>query len=175
MVKYGRWISLKLRRRNNHRLYIAQIKRRHLINRCCLFLFQHYIILFFRAKCTNLSARLHALPKEGDNSPSFGRAWRRAYKSVFQYLKTPEVVDDKGLRDVSVGYTASKKVGNAVCRNRAKRRLRGVVNNIVRLNKSFKNKGLSFVLIARYATMRYPFKQMEKDLLRALKKAKKSA
>ena len=49
------------------------------------------------------------------------------------------------------GFTASKKVGNAIARNKAKRRLRVLVRQFA--NQVDQN--LDFVLIARHSTVDY--------------------
>ena len=68
---------------------------------------------------------------------------------------------------VRVGFTASKKVGNAVRRNRAKRRLREVVRLVLEPNC---RTGHDFVLIARAATPDRPFDALCKDLRKAMKR-----
>ncbi len=66
-----------------------------------------------------------------------------------------------------VGFTASRKVGNAVSRNRARRRLRAVAENVM---PEYAKRGYDFVLIARAATLRRPFPALLEDLKTALKK-----
>ena len=70
---------------------------------------------------------------------------------------------------VRVGFTCSKKVGNAVARNRAKRRLR----EIARLTLPAKGRaGWDYVLIGRpVLTASTPFPKMLEDLARALDRA----
>lgn len=73
--------------------------------------------------------------------------------------------DGKGIR---VGFTCSKKVGNAVARNRAKRRLREIARTI--LPKHGKN-GFDYVLIGRRdKTAARLFADLETDLIEALAK-----
>jgi ribonuclease P protein component len=62
---------------------------------------------------------------------------------------------------VRVGFTASRKVGNAVVRNRAKRRLRAAAAHV--LSNQGKS-GIDYVLIARGATAERPFAALLADL-----------
>jgi ribonuclease P protein component len=70
-------------------------------------------------------------------------------------------------REVRVGFTASRKVGNAVVRNRAKRRLRAAA---ARLLTARGNPGTDYVLIARAATPGRPFAALLEDLEAALRR-----
>lgn len=72
---------------------------------------------------------------------------------------------------IRVGYTASKKVGNAVARNRAKRRLRALVRDVLPTGG---RPGWDYVLIARAgSTSTLPFETLKSDLGRALKRVHK--
>ena len=67
---------------------------------------------------------------------------------------------------VRVGFTCSKKVGNAVARNRAKRRLREVARLTL---PNFGVAGHDYVLIGRAGkTASLPFSQLCEDLEKAL-------
>ncbi|MFW2545663.1 ribonuclease P protein component [Primorskyibacter sp. 2E107] len=71
----------------------------------------------------------------------------------------------EGLR---VGFTCSKKVGNAVARNRAKRRLREIARLVL---PSLGQDGWDYVLIGRAElTASRDFNDMQDDLRRALAK-----
>ena len=68
---------------------------------------------------------------------------------------------------IRYGLTASKKVGNAVARNRVRRRLRVAAEQI--LPHSGRS-GFAYVLIGRQATLARSFRDLLKDLESALKR-----
>ena len=72
------------------------------------------------------------------------------------------------LEPVRVGFTASRKVGNAVARNRARRRLRSVAREVL----SHAEPGNDFVLIARPATVDRDYQALVTDLVAGLKRLK---
>lgn len=79
------------------------------------------------------------------------------------HLQARKRGDDGGIR---VGFTCSKKVGNAVARNRAKRRLREVARHIL---PEHGKQGWDYVLVGRVqTTATLPFLQLKADLIRAL-------
>ena len=67
-----------------------------------------------------------------------------------------------------VGFTATKKIGGAVVRNRAKRRLREAARLTLPAGAA---PGWELVLIARDATATRPFAQLLGDLRGALRQA----
>jgi ribonuclease P protein component len=66
---------------------------------------------------------------------------------------------------VRVGLTASRKVGNAVARNRARRRLREASRQVL---PGRVKPGYDLVLVARAGTLRRPFQALLEDLETAL-------
>lgn len=84
---------------------------------------------------------------------------------VLQVAETPQELADSGV--IRVGFTASKKVGDAVTRNRARRRLREAVRQVMPAHAT---PGRDFVIIARANTVRRPFADLITDLESALKK-----
>ena len=69
---------------------------------------------------------------------------------------------------VRVGFTVSRKVGNAVERNRVRRRLREVVRNA---DSSVMRAGNDYVLIGRRAALELPYGRIVEDFNRALRRA----
>jgi ribonuclease P protein component len=65
-----------------------------------------------------------------------------------------------------VGFTASRKVGIAIMRNRARRRLRAAVAEVMPLHAA---PGHDYVVIARAATVGRPFAALVGDLEAALR------
>ena len=70
--------------------------------------------------------------------------------------------------NIRVGYTASKKVGNAVARNRAKRRMRAAAMETL---AQYGTAGADYVLIGRAkTTCTVKFEDLKFELIRAIKK-----
>ena len=68
-----------------------------------------------------------------------------------------------------VGFTVSKKVGNAVVRNRARRRLKSVVNDVLTSSEEWP---LDLVLIGRASTLKRSYDELLGDFRFALKSAR---
>lgn len=82
---------------------------------------------------------------------------------LLQARKRPE-----GGSTIRVGYTCSKKIGNAVIRNRAKRRLREIAREVL---PELGHPGWDYVLIGRPgSTIERDFGELRDDLRRALRK-----
>ena len=72
------------------------------------------------------------------------------------------------LENIRVGYTASKKVGNAVMRNRAKRRMRAATAETV---AQYGTSSTDYVLIGRAeSTCNTKFTDLKFELIHAFKK-----
>lgn len=104
--------------------------------------------------------------------PDFLHVTRNGYKIVksgfiLQAAQTKRFFDPPVYR---IGYTASKKIGNAVCRNRAKRRLRALCFELLPLEAMTR---YDYVIIARYSIIDMPYKRLYKDLKYALQEIKR--
>ncbi|WP_322095813.1 ribonuclease P protein component [Novispirillum itersonii] len=105
------------------------------------------------------------------STPLSARTERQTALSALP-LPSSEMVDvSSGLPDgtiqasARVGFTVSKKVGNSVARNRARRRLRAAVDAVMPL---LAQDGMDYVLIGRPATIDRPWDALLKDLRTAL-------
>ena len=88
------------------------------------------------------------------------------YKQATKTWHTPYLVlFYKSGAEEKVGFVASKKIGNAVHRNRAKRLLRAhFIENIDRIRSG------SYVLVAKPMLLQKSFREIEKAYLHTLKK-----
>ena len=94
----------------------------------------------------------------------------RSSALVLETCPTPEILQKPD--HLRVGYTASRKVGGAVERNRAKRRLRAAAAALLPL---YGRGGNDYVLVARRETLTRPFDGLLADLASALDAAHKRA
>ncbi len=69
--------------------------------------------------------------------------------------------------NIRIGFTVSRKVGNSVIRNRARRRLRAAANVVI---KDHAAEGHDYVIIGRAATPERKFEALVGDLQEALRK-----
>ena len=75
-------------------------------------------------------------------------------------------INKNDLSIMRVGFTCSKKVGNAVVRNKAKRRLRAIAREVL---PNLGRVGFDYVLIGRYGyTVSSEFKTLKNDFILAL-------
>jgi ribonuclease P protein component len=86
---------------------------------------------------------------------------------ILQVAETPDAGETASA--TRVGFTASKKVGNAVSRNRARRRLRAAAAELL---PDHAREGHDFVLIARMETIDRPYHLLLGDLATGLRRLK---
>jgi len=113
-----------------------------------------------------MTARLERLKKRADFLRVAGL--RRKWAAPGLILQAaPGPAQDASLESLRVGFTVSKKVGNSVCRNRARRRLRAVVAELFPTRAA---PGIDYVVIGRRETLDRPYSLLLQDLATALKR-----
>ncbi len=85
---------------------------------------------------------------------------------ILQAAPRSAALAEDGAPSIQVGFTASRKVGNAVARNRAKRRLRALTDRLI----SNADPAFDYVLVGRGETLTRDFAAMENALRDALKR-----
>ncbi len=99
--------------------------------------------------------------------PEFQRVSERGRRAalpglVLQALRRPDGGDDGTIR---LGLTASRKVGGAVIRNRARRRLRALAQQVLPVMGA---PGHDYVIVARRDTVKREWLRLKDDLETAL-------
>lgn len=105
----------------------------------------------------------HRLRRNGDFRYVFGRGSSVANRYYVLY-----VVKKTRTQTLRVGFSVSKKVGNAVVRNRVKR----VLREVMRLQIVHIEYGFDLVIIARKQAVELSYAQANKELCKLLTKAK---
>lgn len=96
----------------------------------------------------------------------------RVAKGVVKVTKTailqaaPSLSDDN--TPPKIGYTTTKKIGKANIRNRARRRMRAVIRELLPI---YGMDNTEYVLIGRHNTHYCPYKELRSDIKWAIKKA----
>ena len=95
--------------------------------------------------------------------------FQRAKSGLFFRSKSflLQAYEDKSFNKVKVGYTVSKQNGNAVVRNKIKRRLRVIAKNII---GEYGIKNWNYVIIGKKNSLIEDFKNLEFEMNIAIKK-----
>jgi len=92
-----------------------------------------------------------------------GKKTSNKYSTIF-YRR----LDSKSNKNFNISFITKKKIGNAVIRNKIKRRLRNMMNEF--LKKISINLNYSYLLIARRTILEYEYNFVKEKLLNEFKK-----
>ena len=113
-----------------------------------------------------MSAKLLSLSKNEDfKSLLNGKKISNKYLTIF--FKS---LSDKSNKYLNISFVAQKKLGNAVKRNKIKRRLRNIMNQILKISKI--NLNYSYLLIAKKNIINAKFFDIKEVILKDYKKIK---
>lgn len=101
------------------------------------------------------------------NNIEFKRVYRSGKSIVGAYMVL--YVKKAKIEDAKYGITVSKKIGNAVYRNKARR----LIKESIRLNKNIFLNGYIYVFVARVRINRANYFDVEKNLIYLISKFKK--
>ena len=79
-------------------------------------------------------------------------------------------LSDKSNKKLNISFVTQKKLGNAVKRNKIKRRLRNIMNQIVKIYKI--NLNYSYLLIAKKKIINANFSDIKETIINDCKKIK---
>ena len=79
-------------------------------------------------------------------------------------------LQSKSNKKLNISFSVKKKIGNAVQRNKIKRRLRNIMNEAIK--KISINLDFSFLVIAKSTMLKSEFKNIKETLLQDFKKIK---
>ena len=79
-------------------------------------------------------------------------------------------LSDKDYKKLNISFVTKKKIGNAVKRNKIKRRLRNIMNQILKISKI--NLNYSYLLIAKKNIINAKFFDIKEVILKDYKKIK---
>ena len=79
-------------------------------------------------------------------------------------------LDNKDIKKLNISFSVKKKIGNAVKRNKIKRRLKNIMNDAVK--KISINYNFSFLVIAKSTMLNNEFKNIKDTIFQDFKKIK---
>ena len=77
---------------------------------------------------------------------------------------------DCTILDLKFGFTATKKIGNAVKRNRAKRRMRSLISVLLKESVFLFDDTSTYILIAKKSLIKAPFCDLKIEMRECLNK-----
>ena len=113
-----------------------------------------------------MKIKLLSLSKNDDfKSLLKGKKMSNKYLAIFY-----KVLSDKSTKHLNISFVAQKKLGNAVIRNKIKRRLRNIMNEAYK--KIDINLNYSYLLVAKKMIFDDKYENVKKNLLIDFKKIK---
>jgi len=109
----------------------------------------------------NSFSKSERLLKRGDFLRVYNKGEKRQGKYIVSYI-----LDKQTSR--KIGISVSKKIGNAVKRNRAKR----LIREVYRLNKHLLDKNIHLAIKAKADINGINYRELEKDILSLIGKSK---
>jgi ribonuclease P protein component len=113
-----------------------------------------------------MRSKLVSLSKNEDfKSILSGRKISNKYLTIF-FKK----LSDKNNKKLNISFVAKKKIGNAVSRNKIKRRLRNIMNDATKTMNL--NLNYCYLLIARISILKDPYENIKQTLFNDFGKIK---
>ena len=113
-----------------------------------------------------MKSQISSLKKQKDfKSIIKGKKINNQYLTIF-FRK----LSDKSNKNLNISFVAKKKLGNAVKRNRTKRRLRNIMTQILKISKI--NLNYSYLLIAKQNIIDAKFSEIKEVVFKDYKKIK---
>ena len=113
-----------------------------------------------------MSVKILSLTKNEDFKTLLkGRKLSNKYLTIF--FKN---LSDKSSKSLNISFVAQKKLGNAVKRNKIKRRLKSIMNQILKISKIDLN--YSYLIIAKKEIINAKFSDIREALFKDYKKIK---
>ena len=113
-----------------------------------------------------MKSQISSLKKQKDfKSIIKGEKINNKYLTIF-FRK----LSDKSNKNLNISFVAQKKLGNAVLRNKIKRRLKNLVHQILKIKKI--NLNYSYLLIAKKNMIGAKFFDIKETILKDYKKIK---
>tara|TARA_Y100001970_G_scaffold258618_1_gene338711 strand:+ start:191 stop:532 length:342 start_codon:yes stop_codon:yes gene_type:complete len=113
-----------------------------------------------------MKSQISSLKKQKDfKSIIKGKKINNKYLTIF-FRK----LSDKSNKNLNISFVAKKKLGNAVKRNRTKRRLRNIMTQILKISKI--NLNYSYLLIAKQNIIDAKFSEIKEVVFKDYKKIK---
>ena len=113
-----------------------------------------------------MKSKINSLSKNEDfKSILGGKKISNKYLTIF-FKK----LSDKDYKKLNISFVTKKKIGNAVKRNKIKRRLRNIMNDAIKkININLK---YCYLLIAKVSVLNDPYENIKQTLLTDLEKIK---